>query len=73
MFAAWFTSSPEVIGIVTRMMPVFVAGWGVFGIQMGAQCALVGMGQAKQSVFLAIFRKIIMLVPLALTLPHWIR
>ena len=70
--AAWFTSSPEVIGIVTRMMPVFVAGWGVFGIQMGAQCALVGMGQAKQSVFLAIFRKIIMLVPLALTLPHWI-
>ena len=60
------------IGIVTRMMPVFVAGWGVFGIQMGAQCALVGMGQAKQSVFLAIFRKIIMLVPLALTLPHWI-
>lgn len=65
-------SSPEVIGIVTRMMPVFVAGWGVFGIQMGAQCALVGMGQAKQSVFLAIFRKIIMLVPLALTLPHWI-
>ena len=71
-FAAWFTSSPEVIGIVTRMMPVFVAGWGVFGIQMGAQCALVGMGQAKQSVFLAIFRKIIMLVPLALTLPHWI-
>ena len=72
VFAAWFTSSPEVIGIVTRMMPVFVAGWGVFGIQMGAQCALVGMGQAKQSVFLAIFRKIIMLVPLALTLPHWI-
>ena len=72
VFAAWFTSSPEVIGTVTRMMPVFVAGWGVFGIQMGAQCALVGMGQAKQSVFLAIFRKIIMLVPLALTLPHWI-
>ena len=54
VFAAWFTSSPEVIGIVTRMMPVFVAGWGVFGIQMGAQCALVGMGQAKQSVFLAL-------------------
>lgn len=30
------------------------------------------MGQAKQSVFLAIFRKIILLVPLALLLPHWI-
>lgn len=54
------------------MMPIFVCGWGIFGIQMGAQCALVGMGQAKQSVFLAIFRKIILLVPLALLLPHWI-
>ena len=34
VFAAWFTSSPEVIGIVTRMMPVFVAGWGVFGVEL---------------------------------------
>ena len=71
-FASWFTSEQTVIDIVTRMMPIFVCGWGIFGIQMGAQCALVGMGQAKQSVFLAIFRKIILLVPLALLLPHWI-
>ena len=56
-FASWFTSEQTVIDIVTRMMPIFVCGWGIFGIQMGAQCALVGMGQAKQSVFLAIFRK----------------
>ncbi|RSX53755.1 MATE family efflux transporter [Bifidobacterium goeldii] len=71
-FATWFTSKPDVIAIVTQMMPIFVCGWGIFGIQMGAQCALVGMGQARLSIFLAILRKIILLVPLALILPHWI-
>ncbi|KAB8289284.1 MATE family efflux transporter [Bifidobacterium ramosum] len=71
-FAGWFTDKPDVIAIVTTMMPVFVCGWGIFGIQMGVQCALVGMGQAKLSIFLAILRKIILLVPLALILPHWL-
>ena len=71
-FASWFTTEQTVIDIVTRMMPIFVCGWGVFGIQLGAQCAFVGMGQAGQSVFLAVFRKVILLVPLALLLPHWL-
>ncbi|KFI49798.1 MATE family efflux transporter [Bifidobacterium biavatii] len=71
-FAGWFTDKPDVIGIVTRMMPIFVCGWGVFGIQMGVQCSLVGMGQAKPAIFLAILRKVILLVPLAIALPHWI-
>ncbi|RSX52973.1 MATE family efflux transporter [Bifidobacterium samirii] len=71
-FASWFTGNAHVVAIVASMLPVFVCGWGVFGIQMGAQCALVGMGQAKQSVFLAILRKVILLTPLALLLPHWL-
>ncbi|WP_204314801.1 MATE family efflux transporter [Bifidobacterium aerophilum] len=71
-FATWFTDKPDVIAIVTQMMPVFVCGWGVFGIQMGVQCSLVGMGQAAPSIFLAILRKLILLVPLAVTLPHWL-
>ena len=33
-FASWFTSEQTVIDIVTRMMPIFVCGWGIFGIQM---------------------------------------
>ncbi|WP_093959899.1 MATE family efflux transporter [Bifidobacterium vansinderenii] len=70
-FVSWFTSNPDVTDIAVRMIPVFMCGWGVFGIQMGTQCALIGMGQAKQSIFLAIFRKIILLVPLAIILPHF--
>ena len=69
-FAALFTSDAAIASIVVAMLPVFCCGMGIFGIQNVVQCAFVGMGQAKPSLFLAVFRKIILLVPLALTLPH---
>lgn len=70
VFARMFTSDDVITGIVVAMLPIFCCGMGVFGIQNVVQCAFVGMGQAKPSLFLAIFRKIILLVPLALILPH---
>jgi Na+-driven multidrug efflux pump len=60
------------IRIVTAMMPIFVCGWGIFGIQSGVQCTLVGLGQAKLSLFFACLRKIILMIPLALILPGYI-
>ena len=69
-FASLFTSDPAIADVVTRTLPYFVCGMGVFGIQNVVQCAFVGMGQAKPSLFLAIFRKLILLVPLALVLPE---
>lgn len=69
-FAGMFTSDGDIAGIVVRMLPIFCCGMGIFGIQNVVQCAFVGMGQARPSLFLAIFRKIILLVPLALILPH---
>ena len=70
-FALPFTTDKTLIAIVTRMMPVFVSGLGIFGIQQAAQCAFVGLGQTKIPIFLACFRKVILLVPLALILPHF--
>nr|WP_240945073.1 MATE family efflux transporter [Bifidobacterium sp. DSM 109958] len=68
-FASLFTSDPAIAGVVTRTLPYFVCGMGLFGIQNVVQCAFVGMGQARPSLFLAVFRKLILLVPLALVLP----
>ena len=70
-FARIFTGNTEIIKVVKEMMPLFVAGMSIFGIQQGAQCAFVGLGDAKPSFFLACFRKIILLIPLALILPHF--
>ena len=40
-----------------------------FGAQTACQSAFMAMGQARTSLFLALLRKVILLVPLALFLP----
>nr|WP_217625636.1 MATE family efflux transporter [Bifidobacterium sp. CP2] len=69
--ASLFTSDAAIIDVVSRTLPYFVCGMGIFGVQNVVQCAFVGMGQAKPSLFLAVFRKLILLVPLALLLPRF--
>lgn len=41
------------------------------GLQNGIQPTFLALGQAKISLFIAMFRKVILLVPLALTLPRF--
>lgn len=72
IFALLFTENRTIIGIIVKMMPIFLCGWGVFGIQSGAQCAFVGLGQAKISLFLACLRKVFLLTSLAIILPHFL-
>ena len=43
----------------------------IFGIQQGVQPTFLATGQAKLSLFLAMLRKVILLVPLAMILPHF--
>ncbi len=71
VFAAFFTSDPLLIGIVTEMLPIFMLGTSLFAIQMTAQMFFVGTGLAKTSLFIALFRKVIMLIPLALIFPKY--
>ena len=51
------------------MMPIFFGGIWAFGAQMACQSAFMAMGQARTSLFLALLRKVILLIPLALLLP----
>ena len=55
--------------ISVKVLPVFVFGMLVFGLQMGSQTIFLGLGQAKLSLFAALLRKVILLTPLALILP----
>lgn len=70
-FGALFTDEAELIALVKEVMPVFFAGIWIFGVQMACQSAFMGMGQAKVSLFLALLRKVILLIPLALILPKF--
>jgi len=71
VFAAAFTDEAALIALVKEVMPIFFAGIWIFGVQMACQSAFMGMGQAVVSLFLALLRKIILLIPLALILPKF--
>ena len=68
-FARMFTNDVQLIALVEKMMPIFMCGMLIFGLQQGIQPTFLALGQAKLSLFIAIFRKVILLVPLALVLP----
>lgn len=70
VIASAFTSDEKLIETVVRVMPVFLAGMTIFGLQRACQNMFVALGQAKVSIFIALLRKVILLVPLALILPH---
>lgn len=71
VFTSLFTSQPEMLSLSASKLPVFLAGLLIFGIQMTCQNTFMGLGKAKLSLFIALWRKVILLIPLALILPHF--
>ena len=67
--AMLFNDDEELVRLVARVMPVFFGGIWAFGAQMACQSAFMALGQARTSLFLALLRKVILLVPLAIALP----
>ena len=70
-FAGFFTNETELVLLTGEVMPIFMAGMLVFGLQNGIQPTFLALGQAKVSLFIAVLRKIILLIPLAIILPHF--
>lgn len=70
IFARMFTDSSELISLVEKILPVFVCGMLVFGVQMSSQTTFLALGQARISLFIALLRKVILLIPLAIILPE---
>lgn len=71
--ASVFASDPVLIDTVGRVMPLFLAGMTIFGFQRACQNTFVALGQARISLFIALLRKIILLIPLAIILPYFVR
>lgn len=69
VFALIFTDDAALIDVVEKVAPIFMAGMLIFGIQMGCQTVFMGLGQAKISLFMALLRKVFLLVPFAIIFP----
>lgn len=70
-YAMMFTNEGDLVALTGKVMPVFMAGMLIFGLQNGIQPTFLGLGQAKISLFIALLRKVILLVPLALIFPNF--
>lgn len=64
-----FTGEAEFIALVGKVLPVFVFGMLIFGVQMSCQSTFMALGQAKISLFIALLRKVILLIPFAMLFP----
>lgn len=69
IYVGIFTSSLDLTNLTVNYMPMFILGMCIFGIQQSIQGTFLALGQAKYSIFIALLRKVILLVPLAIILP----
>ena len=64
-----FTIDQELIVFTSKALRIYFAVICMFGIQIACQQTFVSLGNAPVSLFLAVFRKIIVLIPLIYILP----
>ena len=69
LFVRIFTSDEELINYAIWALRIYMASSIIFGAQTACQQTFVALGNAKISAFLAILRKIILLIPLIFILP----
>ena len=65
-----FNSSPALLDAGAPAMHLYFFGFFMMALQISAQSVFVGLGLSRQAIFFSILRKIIIVVPLTLLLPH---
>lgn len=71
LFVLIFNDDPALVEYATWALRIYSAGLFAMGVQHACQQSFVALGQAKISLFLALLRKFILLIPLIFILPHF--
>ena len=71
LVAGGFTKDASLIDYTSGVMPVFMASFLVMCVQITCQQTFVALGYARISVFLAVLRKLILLIPFIYILPRF--
>ena len=72
VFIAIFNDKEELVRAAEWALHVYFGGMFMLGMQFSCQQTFVALGQAKVSLFLALLRKIVLLIPLIYILPHFL-
>lgn len=70
VFAGIFSSDSSLVDYTVWAMRIYMAGIFSTGIQISCQQTFMALGQAKISLLMACLRKLVLLIPLILILPH---
>lgn len=70
-FASLFTPDQALLDFTEKVLPIYIFGVGIFGIQIACQMTFVSLGNAPASVIVAVMRKFILLIPLIYIVPHF--
>ncbi|MFI3312333.1 MAG: MATE family efflux transporter [Eubacteriales bacterium] len=71
VFVKLFNNDPDLVVFASRALRIYTAGVLIFGAQVACQNTFMALGNAKNSLFLALLRKIILLIPLIYILPNF--
>ena len=70
LFLGLFSSDAELIALGTAPLRIYMMGFFFMGAQLACQQTFLGLGEAKISMFIALLRKVILLLPLSLVIPR---
>ena len=70
IFLGLFSSDAELIALGTAPLRIYMLGFFFMGAQLACQQTFLGLGEAKISMFIALLRKVILLLPLSLVIPR---
>ena len=68
-FAAMFTTDPELMEFTKTALRIYMAATLIFGIQIACQMTFNALGNAVESIVVAVVRKFILLIPLIYLMP----
>lgn len=67
---ALFTDDAQTITVGARMLNIYFFGFVFMGFQFAGQSTFQALGKAKSAITFALFRKVVIVVPLTLLLPR---
>lgn len=70
LFIRIFSQDTTLIREAIPAMHLYFFGFFMMALQFSGQCAFTSLGKAKHAIFFSILRKVIIVVPLTLILPH---
>ena len=65
-----FNSSKQLLTLGVPAMTIYFFGFFMMSLQFSGQSTFVSLGRSKNAVFFSLFRKVVIVIPLTLILPH---